>query len=172
MNDQLSMLLDLDRASDTRKANLCRSWKNAVLNEFGVFIDNRIDIEVTKTKKTFYPRVTIHLALEYPKVYYEFDICGICAGGGAFPGHDSRNFDVHEHVSNVALMMEHELRDKVNGKDITEKMISECIEKFKDAITSDVDEYTTVCEVCYREIPTIEILEHEGKKICMDCWEK
>lgn len=172
MNDQISFLPDLDRASDTRKANLCRSWKNAVLNEFGVFIDNRIDIEVTKTKKTCYPRVTIHIALEYPKVYYEFDICGMSAGGGAFPGHDSRNFDVHEHVSNVALMMEHELRDKVNGKDITKKMISECVEKFKDAITSDVDEYTTVCEVCDREIPTSEILKHEGKKICMDCWEK
>ena len=32
MTEQLSFLSDLDRASDTKKPNLCTSWKNAVLN--------------------------------------------------------------------------------------------------------------------------------------------
>lgn len=168
---QLDIFAELEKASDSRKANLCRSWKNAVLNDCGVFIENRVDIEVTKTKKTFYPRVTIHCAMEYPKVYYSFDICGLSAGGGGYPGHDSRNFDVHEHVSNVALMMEHELRARAKGKDITDKMINECVGKFKTAITSDSSEYTTECECCHKQIPSCEIFEYEGKEVCMDCWE-
>lgn len=168
---QLDLFAELEKVSDSRRPNLCRSWKNAILNDCGVFIENRVDIEVTKTKKTFYPRVTIHCAMEYPKVYYSFDICGLSAEGGGYPGHDSRHFDVHEHVSNVALMMEHELRARAKGKDITNKMINECVEKFKTAITSDSSEYTTECELCKKEIPTSEIFEYEDKKLCMDCWE-
>ena len=45
MNEQLSLLPDLDRASDKRKANLCRTWKNALKNDCGVFIENRMDFE-------------------------------------------------------------------------------------------------------------------------------
>lgn len=170
-SDTISFLPDLDRASDTREVNLCRSWKNAIMNEHGVFIDNRIDIFVYKSKSKCYPRITIHCALEYPRVYYSFDAMGKSAGGGGLPGRDSRNFDVHEHAANVALMMEHELRAKVKSYEIPEKMIMECVEKFKAAITSDVKEYTTTCECCKREIPTCEIVEHEGKKLCIDCWE-
>ena len=171
-NGQLSFLADLDRFSDTMRPNLCASWKNAVLNDFGVFIDNRIDIDVYKSKSKCYPRITIFCAMEYPKVYYSFDAIGKNAGGGGLPGRGSRNFDVHEHPANVALMMEHELRASVKSYEIPEKMIRECVEKFKAAITSDVTEYTTTCETCKREIPTSEIVEHEGKKLCLDCWEK
>lgn len=168
---QLDLFTELEKVSDSRKQNLCKTWKNAILNDCGVFIENRVDIDVYKSKSKFYPRVTIHCALEYPKVFYSFDITGLNAGGGGLPGRGSRNFDVHEHVSNVALMIEHDLRAKAEGKDIPDKMINECIEKFKTAITSDVSEYTTECECCKKEIPTSEIFEHEGKKLCMDCWE-
>lgn len=45
------------------------------------------------------------------------------------------------------------------------------LEKFKTAITSDSNEYTTECECCHKQIPFCEILEHEDKKLFMDCWE-
>lgn len=176
MCDQLSMLPDLDRASDTREANLCRSWKNAVLNDCDVFIENRIDIEVTKSKKTCYPRITIHCAMEYPKVYYSFDIMGPTCVGGGYPGHDSRNFDVHEHAANVCLMVEHELRSKIRSEHkIPENMISEIIDDFKNAITTGEEihnRYETKCAVCGKMVSNGEILESEKGKLCIDCWEK
>ena len=95
--ETISFLPMLDQASDTRNANLCRTWKNALMNEHGVYIENRIDIDVYKSKNKCYPRITIHCALVYPKVYYSFDIMGATCGGGGYPGHGSRNFDVHEH---------------------------------------------------------------------------
>ena len=51
MYGQLSFLQDLDRASDTRKANLCRTWKNALKNDCGVFIENSMDFEAHEGKK-------------------------------------------------------------------------------------------------------------------------
>ena len=175
MNDQLSFLADLDMFSDTNRPNLCTSWKNAVLNDCGVFIENRIDIDVYKTKTKYYPRITIHCAMEYPKVYYSFDLNGKTRGGGGYLGRGSSNFDVHEHAGNVALMMEHALRSKIcEDHKIPEKMIRDAIEKFKDAITSDdsqIKEFTTTCDCCKRQIPTYEILDHDGEKLCMDCWE-
>lgn len=135
----ISFLADLDKASDSRKANLCRSWKNAVLNEHGVYIDNRIDIDKYKTKKRVYPRITIHCALEYPKVYYSFDVIGENRCGGGLPGKESRNFDVHEHEANVALMVEQALREKItDDHKIPEKMIREVIEDFKAAKAEEI----------------------------------
>jgi hypothetical protein len=161
--------------SDTNRPNLCTSWKNAVLNDCGVFIENRIDIDVYKTKTKCYPRITIHCALEYPKVYYSFDLIGKTRCGVGYPGRDSSNFDVHEHAGNVALMMEHALRSKIcEDHKITENMIRDAIEKFKEAITSDdsqIKEFTTTCNRCKRQIPNCEILDHDGEKLCMDCLE-
>lgn len=175
MSEQLSFLSDLDRASDTRKQNLCTSWKNAIMNEHGVFIDNRIDIDVYKSKSKCYPRITIHCALEYPRVYYSFDLMGENCGGGCYPGYGSSNFDVHEHFANVALMVEQNLRSHIS-KDhkIPEKMIREAIDKFQKAITSTDAEkqYTTPCDGCGRNIPSHEIMDYEDKKLCVDCWEK
>ena len=175
MDDQLSFLSDLDAASDTRKPNLCTSWKNAIMNEHGVFIDNRIDIDVYKSKSKCYPRITIHCALEYPKVYYSFDLMGENCGGDGCPGYGSSNFDVHEHFANVALMVEQNLRSHIS-KDhkIPEKMIREAIDKFQKAITSTDAEkqYTTPCDGCGRNIPSHEIMDYEEKKLCVDCWEK
>lgn len=163
----ISFLADLDKASDSRKANLCRSWKNAVLNDCGVFIENRVDIDVYKSKSSFYPRVTIHCALEYPKVFNSFDVCGLSAGGGCYPGRNSQNFDVHEHAANVALMMEHNLRARVKGKDITDKMIDECIEKFKEAITAENDLASNgICKRC-----GFEMFNSEMKNgLCAACY--
>lgn len=165
MTDQLSFLPDLDRASDTRTANLCRSWNNAVLNDCGVFVDNRVDITVRKTSKKSYPSVTIHCALDYPKVYYSFDAMGNTAGGGGYPGRYSSNFDVHEHAANVALMVEHELRDRVKSYEITDKMIDECIEKFKAAIMTERETVNGVCKRCGIEI--MESLMEHG--LCPAC---
>lgn len=187
MDGQLSLLPDLDRASDERKPNLCNGWNNAILNENGVFIENRVDIEVYKTKKLFYPRITIHLALEYPKVYYSFDVCGANSGGGGYPSRNSNNFDVHEHVNNVALMMEHALRSRANKHGITANMIDDCINKFKDAIASDgkanengictrcgfemlkKDMKNGLCAACYALLnPTKEENEDEWTYLCKD----
>ena len=165
MTEQLSFLSDLDRASDTRKPNLCKNWKNAIMNDCGVFVENRVDIVVYKTTKKIYPRVTIHCALEYPKVYYSFDAMGNTAGGGGYPGRDSHNFDVHEHAANVALMVEHELRDRVKSYEITDKMIDECIEKFKTAIMSESELVNGVCKRCGIEI--MESLMEHG--LCPAC---
>lgn len=176
MTDTISFLPQLDMASDSRKANLCRSWKNAVMNKYGVYVDNRIDIDKYKTKNRVFPRITIHCALEYPKVYYSFDVMGENRGGGGFPGKGSSNFDVHEHEANVVLMVEQALRKKItDDHKIPEKMIREVIEDFKAAIVSDDNElkkYTQECAVCKRMIPKEEIFEDEGKEVCMDCWEK
>lgn len=176
MNEQLSLLPDLDRASDTRKANLCRTWKNALMNEHGVYIENRIDIDVYKSKNKFYPRITIHCALDYPKVYYSFDIMGDTCGGGGYPGDGSRNFDVHEHEANVSLMVEHELRSRIT-KDhkIPESMIKEALADFKSAITTGEEihnRYETKCAVCGKMVGNDEILESEKGKLCIACWEK
>ena len=165
MCDQLSILPDLDRASDTREANLCRSWKNAVLNDCGVFVENRVDIVVYKTTKKIYPRVIIHCALEYPKVYFSFNVMGNTAGGGGYPGRDSHNFDVHEHAANVALMVEHELRDRVKSYEITNKMIDECIEKFKAAIMTERETVNGVCKRCGIEIME-SLMEHGLCPVC------
>ena len=96
-------------------------------------------------------------------------------GGGDYPGYGSSNFDVHEHFANVALMVEQNLRSHIS-KDhkIPEKMIREAIDKFQKAITSTdaVNQYTTPCDGCGRNIPNHEIMDYEDKKLCVDCWEK
>ncbi len=144
------------------------------MNEHGVFTENRIDIDVYKSKDYVYPRITIHCALEYPKVYYSFDIMGEKRGERGYPGYGSRNFDVHEHAENITLMMEHELRSHIfKDHNIPEKMVCEAIKKFKIAITSTcaVNQFTTPCECCGRNIPNNEILKYNGQKFCVNCWE-
>ena len=119
MNDQLSMLPDLDRASDTREPNLCKTWPNARLNDCDVYTDGRRDFEARKGCQS----VAIHCAMVYPKVYYSFSACGKGAGGGCLPGDDSPNFDVHEHPANVMLMVEHSLARHVGRDETMQKLM-------------------------------------------------
>lgn len=130
MNDQLSMLADLDRASDTREPNLCKTWQNAVLNDCDVFVDGMQTFEA-HPKDKFFPCVEIHCALEYPKVYYSFSVTGNTAGFGSYPGRLDENFDVHEHPANVMLMVEHSLASHI-GKDKTmQRLMREALDKME-----------------------------------------
>ena len=124
MDDQLSFLNDLDRASDTRKQNLCKTWKNAIMNDCGVFTVNRMDFEAHEKKRAF-PNVEIHCAMEYPRVYVSFSLMGMSAGGGSYPNRDDMNFDVHEHPANVMLMIEHALAPKVGNDKKMQKLMRE-----------------------------------------------
>lgn len=130
MNDQLSMLSELDRASDTREPNLCRTWKNAVFDPCGIFWENMMSFRAQESHKI----VTIHVALEYPKAYYSFTICGSNAGGGEYPRRTSENFDVHDHASNVMLMVEHSLASHI-GKDKTmQRLMREALDAMEESI--------------------------------------
>ena len=130
MNDQLSMLADLDRASDTREPNLCKTWQNAVLNDCDVFVNGMR----TFTAKKGCQSVEIHCALEYPNVYFSFSLMNGTAGGGWYPSRDDENFDVHEHASNVMLMVEHSLASHI-GKDKTmQRLMREALDKMETEI--------------------------------------
>ena len=131
--DQLSLLPDLDRASDTREPNLCRTWPNARLNDCGVYTDGRRDFDAHKGCQS----VVIHCAMVYPKVYYSFSVCGKSAGAGWLPRDDDENFDVHEHSANVMLMVEHSLAQHI-GKDKTmQKLMCEALDKMGKAIKEE-----------------------------------
>ena len=97
MTDQLSLLLDLDRASDTNRPNLCTSWKNARANEC--------------------------------------DVQDVTAGRGSpVMQKYSPNFDVHECAPNVMLMVEHFVRDVCRGYKVTEKLITDALDKMEKSI--------------------------------------
>ena len=88
MTDHLSLLSDLDRASYSRKQNLCATWKNARANDCDVLTENMMEFEA-RTDKRIYPCVRIKCALVYPKVYYECDVQDVTAGRGS-PDEDHR----------------------------------------------------------------------------------
>lgn len=130
---QISLLLDLDRASDRFKANLCRTWENAQLNDCNVFVHGMRTFTARKGNQS----VDIHCALEYPNVYFSFSWMNKTAGGGWYPSRDAENFDVHEHASNVMLMVEHSLAQHI-GKDKTmQKLMREALDKMEKAIKED-----------------------------------
>ena len=130
----ISFLPDLDKASDTRKANLCRTWKNAVTNDYGCFVVNLHDFVAHEGKKV-YPRVQIKCALVYPKVYYDFDIYTANSDKGSPIDLNSHNFDVHECAPNVMLMVEHHLRDYIKNYGIKDKLINSALEAMRKDIT-------------------------------------
>ena len=133
MNEQLSLLPDLDKASDTRKANLCRTWKNSLKNDCGVFIENRMDFEAHEGKR-IYPYIRICCALKYPWVFYDFDVQDMTKGKGSPCDELSPRFDVHECAPNVMLMVEQHLRDYVKGYGVTEKLIQNVLKQMEKSI--------------------------------------
>lgn len=157
-----------------RHVNLCKSWPMAALNIHGRFTTNRIDIDVRKSRTTIYPRVTIFCALDFPKVFYSFDVIGSEGGGGGLPGKGSRSFDVHDNLEHAAWQVEQDLRHKIT-KDhkIPDKMIVDAIEGFRNAVMSDKaeEEYMTICACCGKRISNTDILYYENKELCVDCWE-
>lgn len=132
--ETISLLPDLDRASDTRKANLCRTWKNAEENDCGVLTINTKEFEA-REKNRFAPMVRITCALVYPNVYYNFDVMA-SESGHASPcdRQYSPKFDVHECAPNVMLMVEHHLRDYVKGFGINEKFIESVLQQMRKSI--------------------------------------
>ena len=133
--EQMSFLQDLDRASDTRKANLCRTWQNAVENEFGVLTINRHEF-VAKDGKKNYPRIEINCAMVYPKVYYAFSVETPTSGQGSPVCKDySPNFDVHEHPANVMLMVEQHLRRITDKYHINETLVESVLKQMTESIT-------------------------------------
>lgn len=132
--EQMSFLADLDRASDTRKANLCRTWKNAEENDCGVLTINRHDF-VAKDGKKIYPRIAIKCAMVYPKVYYEFSV-DTSTSGQSYPvcKDYSPNFDVHEHAANVMLMVEQHLRRITDKYHIKDALVESVLEQMRESI--------------------------------------
>lgn len=165
MCDQLSFLSDLDAASDTRKPNLCKTWKNAVMNEYGVFSVNRMDFEAHDKKRTF-PNVEIHCAMEYPRVYVSFSLMGMSAGGGSYPNRDDMNFDVHEHPANVRIMIEHALAPKVGNDKKMQKLMREALDKMEKSIKADAESEPA------KEQETEAKTDENGWLICKTCGEK
>lgn len=127
MNEQLSLLPDLDRASDTRKANLCRTWKNAIKGDY-VYVENLYRFKEGKDLAQY---VEINCALCYPKVYYTFDITDGVGGRFSLPAECDSNFDVHECTPNVMLMVEHALRDACRGYKVKESFIKGALRKME-----------------------------------------
>lgn len=135
--DQLSLLADLDRASDTLKQNLCRTWKNAQENDCGVLTINRHDFVAKDGKKSF-PRIAIECAMVYPKVYYEFSVDTPTSGQGSPVCKDySLNFDVHEHPANVMLMVEQNLRRITDRYHIKDAVVNNALEQMRKGITEE-----------------------------------
>ena len=127
----LDFLADLDKASDTRKQNLCSTWKNARANDCDVLVENMMEFEA-RTGKKIYPCVRIKCALIYPKVYYECDVQDVTAGRGSpVMQKYSPNFDVHECAPNVMLMVEHFVRRVCKGYKVTEKLITDALKKME-----------------------------------------
>ena len=130
MSDQLSMLADLDRASDTREPNLCKTWQNAMLNECDVFVNGMRTFTAKKRNQS----VEIHCALEYPNVYFSFSWMNKTSGGGWYPSRDAENFDVHEHASNVMLMVEHSLSSCIGKNKTMQRLMREALDKMETEI--------------------------------------
>lgn len=146
---QIDFFGTLDRASDTRKPNLCRTWENAVLNDCGVFVEGMRTFEA-KAKKGC-RSVEIHCAMEYPKVYYTFGAIGETAGFGSYPGRNDQNFDVHEHAANVMLMVEHSLMRHFEEKTLMAKLAQEALEMMEKAIKEGMTENESdfpICKTC------------------------
>ena len=134
----LDFLADLDKASDTMKANLCRNWKNSNIPsaQSGVFYDN---MKTFEAKGKGLVHVIIHASMIYPKVYYCFDVADNDSACCSYPSFKDKNFDVHEHAENVMLMVEHALNDFAKGYKVTKKLISTALSKMKECITEEPD---------------------------------
>ena len=134
--DTISFLPNLDRASDSRMANLCRTWKNSNIPsaQSGVFYDN---MKTFEAKGKGLVHVIIHASMIYPKVYYCFDVADNDGACCSYPSFKDKNFDVHEHAENVMLMVEHALNDFAKGYKVTKKLITTALSKMKESITEE-----------------------------------
>lgn len=132
--NQLSLFPALDRESDTRRQNLCRGWADAEENDCGVLTENSYAFEA-RPKGKFTPYIRIECGLVYPKCYYEVDMMDATSGEGHPLTTDmSPNFDIHEHVANVMLMVEHEVRSRCGKYRIPQKLIETVIESMRSGI--------------------------------------
>ena len=153
--ETISFIPELDMVSDSRKRNLCRTWKNSITtnSQSGVFYEN---MKTFEAKGKGHVHVIINASMIYPKVYYTFDIWdneSVCC---SLPGPNDNNFDVHEHVSNVMLMVEHSLNDFAKGYKVSKKLINIALSKMKESIA---------------EVPN-EHRDENGWFICPKCGEK
>lgn len=131
--ETISLLPDLDRASDTRKPNVCRRWNNALRNENGVLTQNVRKFE----RRRGCTWVEIKVALIYPNVFFSFNVSDAKGGEGHPLFEGSENFNVHDHPANAMLMVEHALRDACERYNVKEEMIVGALEDMRAAITEE-----------------------------------
>ena len=131
--ETISLLPDLERASDTRKPNVCRRWNNALRNDCGVLTHN-----VRKfARHRGCAWLVIKVALIYPNVFFSFDISDAKSGEGNPLYEGSENFNVHDHPANAMLMVEHALRNACERYNVKEEMIVGALEDMRAAITEE-----------------------------------
>lgn len=129
--ETISLFPDLDRASDTRKPNVCRRWNNALRNDYGVLTQN-----VRKfARSRGCSWVVIKVALIYPNVFFSFDVSDAKCGESHPLMEGSENFNVHDHPSNAMLMVEHALRNACERYNVKEEMIVGVLEDMRASIT-------------------------------------
>jgi len=158
----MSWKLEIHRMSNT---TLCRTWKNAALNEHGVFSRNMLTFECTEEKRPGIG-VSIHCALEYPKVYVEFSISASLSQTGAHPSRDSEiNFDVHDSVSDVMMFITNAIEERAKTHNVSKKLIRGALDKMKNAITD-------VCIDSVDEEKGLEELEKDCFPVCKTCGEE
>lgn len=131
--ETISLLPDLDRASDTRKPNVCRRWNNSLCNENGVLTQNVRKFARLRGGAW----LVIKVALIYPKVFFSFDVSDAKGGEGNPLFEGSENFNVHEHPANAMLMVEHALRNACERYNVKEEMIVGALEDMRAAITEE-----------------------------------
>lgn len=179
---QLDIFAALEKASDTRPQNLCKTWENAVLNDCGVFVEGMRTFEAKQPNGI--RCVQIHCALDYPKVYYTFGAMDGTSGFAAYPGRNDSNFDVHEHPANVMLMVEHAIMPKFEDGTIMQKLARQALEMMAEAINEGSENSGSnfpICKTCGDEFMNLcsdgNCVECEykrkhpdaQKKFCKDC---
>lgn len=139
MCEQISLLPDLDRASDTLKAKLCKTWPNAITNESNVYVCNRRDfLAKSKNGKA---SVKILCALDYPVIHFSFEIQNSTDFSGFHPSANGENvFDVHDDALDAEAIVESALRTYIGKTKIPEALIKEALADMKLSITDKVDE--------------------------------
>lgn len=139
MREQISLLPDLDRASDTAKAKLCKTWPNAITNESNVYVCNRR--EFSAKSKNGKASVKILCALDYPVIHFSFEIQNSTDMSGFWPSANGENvFDVHDDALDAEVIVENALRTFIGKTKIPEALIKEALADMKLSITDKVDE--------------------------------
>jgi hypothetical protein len=143
---------------------LCRTWKNAVLNEYGVFLKNMLTFECAEENR---PGIgaSIHCAMKYPKVYVEFSLSASLSQTGALPDRDSMNFDVHDSASDVMRLVTNAIEERAKTHNVPKNLIRGALDKMKNAITD-------VCIDSVDEEKALDELEKDCFPTCKTCGEE